>query len=155
MSVVLRTGKPVRNRETVVERLDGSRVCILANIEPLFDDDGMLIGGVNCFQDVTTPRRTSLQLLDQERRFRQLLEALPAAVCTTDAKGKVTFYNKAAAELCGREPKIGEDQWCVSWHLYQPHGTPLPRDQCPMAQATRRSAVPKPSSSARTAHGFR
>ena len=30
---------------------------------------------------------------------------------------------------------MGEDQWCVTWRLYQPDGTPLPHDQCPMAIA--------------------
>jgi PAS domain S-box-containing protein len=64
---------------------------------------------------------------------RNLLEALPAAVYTTDATGILTFYNRAAAELAGREPRIGEDRWCVTWRLYWPDGTPLPHDQCPMA----------------------
>jgi PAS domain S-box-containing protein len=139
MREVLRSGRPVRDREMIVERPDGSRVSILANVDPLFDDDGALIGGVNCFQDITALRRTAVQLLDQERWFRELLEALPAAVYTTDAKGKVTFYNRAAAELAGREPKIGEDEWCVSWRLYYPDGTPLPHDQCPMAQTLKRN----------------
>src|SRR5262249_31947553 len=40
-----------------------------------------------------------------------LLDALPAAVYTTDAAGIVTFCNRAAAELAGREPRIGEDRW--------------------------------------------
>jgi two-component sensor histidine kinase len=66
---------------------------------------------------------------------RRLLDALPAAVYTTDAAGMVTFYNRAAAELAGREPQIGQDQWCVTWRLYRPDGTPLPHDQCPMAVA--------------------
>src|SRR5262245_26195072 len=35
----------------------------------------------------------------------QLLEGLPAAVYTTDAAGRITFYNAAAAELWGRRPK--------------------------------------------------
>jgi PAS domain S-box-containing protein len=139
MADVLSTGRPVRDREMIVERPDGSRVSILANIDPLFDDDGSLIGGVACLQDITALRRTSLRLLDRERWFGQLLEALPAAVYTTDAKGRVTFYNRAAAELAGREPKIGEDEWCVSWRLYKPDGTPLPHDQCPMAQTLKRN----------------
>jgi two-component sensor histidine kinase len=66
---------------------------------------------------------------------RRLLDALPAAVYTTDAAGMVTFYNRAAAELAGREPQLGQDQWCVTWRLYRPDGTPLPHDQCPMAVA--------------------
>jgi PAS domain S-box-containing protein len=66
--------------------------------------------------------------------MRDLLEALPAAVYTTDAEGKITFYNKAAVEMAGRTPAIG-DKWCVTWRLYRSDGTPLHHDECPMAVA--------------------
>ncbi len=66
---------------------------------------------------------------------RELLDALPAAIYTTDADGLVTYYNAAAVHLAGRTPKIGSDEWCVTWRLYWPDGTPLPHDQCPMAVA--------------------
>ncbi len=70
-----------------------------------------------------------------EEHARQVLEALPAAIYTTDAEGRITFYNRAAAELAGREPQIGTDEWCVTWRLYRPDGTPLSHDECPMAIA--------------------
>ena len=62
-----------------------------------------------------------------------MLEALPVAVYTTDAKGRISFYNEAAAELWGHRPQLGTDQWCGSWRLYWPDGRPLPHDECPMA----------------------
>ena len=65
----------------------------------------------------------------------QLLEALPLAVYTTDAEGRITFYNRAAAELWGHNPELGSSQWCGSWRLYWPDGRPLPHDECPMAIA--------------------
>jgi PAS domain S-box-containing protein len=65
----------------------------------------------------------------------QLLEALPVAVYTTDADGRITFYNAAAAELWGHRPELGTSQWCGSWKLYWPDGRPLPHDECPMAVA--------------------
>ncbi|MDB5706158.1 MAG: hypothetical protein JWN66_3274 [Sphingomonas bacterium] len=51
----------------------------------------------------------------------------------TDADGRISFYNEAAAQLWGRRPTIGEDWWCGSWRLYWPDGTPMDHDQCPMA----------------------
>jgi PAS domain-containing protein len=68
-------------------------------------------------------------------QFRILVEALPAAIYMTDAAGRITFYNEAAVALAGRRPVVGQDRWCVTWRLYQPDGTPLPHDQCPMAIA--------------------
>jgi two-component sensor histidine kinase len=69
--------------------------------------------------------------------FRELLEQLPSAIYTTAPDGTVTFANRAALELAGRPVEIGKDKWCVAWRLYQPDGTPLPLDECPMAVCLR------------------
>jgi PAS domain S-box-containing protein len=65
----------------------------------------------------------------------EAIEALPAAIYTTDAEGRLTIYNEAAAELWGCHPEFGESKFCGSWKLYLPDGTPLPHDECPMAMA--------------------
>ena len=134
MAQVLRTGLPMRDREIVIERPDGSRATILANVDPLFDGAGEIVGGVNCFQDITELKRSQEALREREQWYRGLLEALPAAVYTTDAGGRITFYNQAAVELAGRLPTLGS-QWCVTWRLHWPDGTPLPHEECPMAVA--------------------
>ena len=72
---------------------------------------------------------------ERERRFRELLDALPAAVYTTDAAGRITYYNDAAAALWGHRPPLGSSEWCGSWKLFWPDGTPLRHDECPMAVA--------------------
>ncbi|MBB3452645.1 PAS domain S-box-containing protein [Rhizobium sp. BK313] len=64
-----------------------------------------------------------------------VLEALPEAVYTTDAIGRITFYNKAAAAMWGVSPELGKSEFCGSWKLYWPDGTPLPHAECPMATA--------------------
>jgi len=69
-----------------------------------------------------------------EQQFRDLLQALPAAIYTTDANGRITFFNQACIEFAGRSPKIG-DMWCVTWKLFWPDGTPLRHEDCPMAVA--------------------
>ena len=76
-------------------------------------------------------------LRERELQYRQLVHALPAALYTCDAQGRVMLYNEAAVALWGREPKVGKDLWCGSWRIYEPDGTPLPLDQCPMAVAIR------------------
>jgi PAS domain S-box-containing protein len=79
--------------------------------------------------------RSQATLRERERRFRSLLDALPAAVYTTDAAGRVTYYNDAAADLWGHRPPLGTIEWCGSWKLYWPDGTPLAHGDCPMAIA--------------------
>ena len=77
------------------------------------------------------------ELRDSERRFRVMIDALPAAVYTTDAEGRLTHFNPAAAALAGRTPQLGTDpdRWCVSWKLYRDDGRPLRHEECPMAMA--------------------
>ena len=65
----------------------------------------------------------------------EVLDALPVAVYTTDAEGRITFYNDAAAELWGCRPKLGTAYWCGSWRLYWPDGRPMAHHECPMALA--------------------
>ena len=65
----------------------------------------------------------------------QLLDALPAAIYTTDADGRITYYNDAAADLWGRRPALDSSAWCGSLKLYRPDGTPMAHDECPMAVA--------------------
>jgi PAS domain S-box-containing protein len=100
------------------------------------DSAGRFLYGVRVAQDVTTTKQLEDRLRDGEQRMRDLLEALPAAIYTTDAEGRINFFNRAAVEMAGRTPQPG-DEWCVTWKLYWPDGTPLPHNECPMAVALR------------------
>ncbi|MCW5771542.1 MAG: PAS domain S-box protein [Rhodospirillaceae bacterium] len=137
MAEVLRSGVAQHDREVVVERPDGTRVTALINIDPLFGADGVAVGAVNCFQDVTKLAEAEDRQRDSERRLRDILEALPVAIYTTDAAGKVTYFNRAAAEMTGRLPQLEKDRWCVAWRLLRLDGSPLAKDACPLAIALR------------------
>jgi PAS domain S-box-containing protein len=114
-------------------RPDGKVIWIDLMGSAVRDAQGRVLYSVRVFRDVTAAKAATEKLRDSEHRFRQLIEALPAAVYTTDPNGRITYYNQAAVELSGREPKIGSDQWCVTWKLSWPNGAPLPHDECPMA----------------------
>ena len=85
--------------------------------------------------DLIERKRAEQALRESQRRLHEIIEAIPATVYTTDAEGRITFFNKAAVEFSGRVPELGADSWCVTWKLYNTDGTPLPHDQCPMAVA--------------------
>jgi len=128
-----------------------------AQSTPLFSRSGKMLGMISShWRKPHTPTERDLRLLDilarqaadlierrqadealreSQRRLHEIIEAIPAAVYTTDAEGRITFFNKAAVEFSGRVPKLGDDSWCVTWKLYTTDGTPLPHDQCPMAVA--------------------
>jgi len=93
------------------------------------------VGQLAVTRDVTQEKISNAKSAEREYRFRQVLEALPIALYTTDAQGKITFFNREAVELAGRVPKLNSDEWCVTWRLYDLDGTPIPHDHCPMAIA--------------------
>lgn len=69
--------------------------------------------------------------------FNDVIDALPVPIYLTDADGAVTYWNQACIDFAGREPRLGQDRWCVTWKLYSTSGVYLPHDQCPMADAIR------------------
>jgi PAS domain S-box-containing protein len=131
----IRRGEVVEHYETIRRRKDGSLVELSVTVSPVREAGGRIVAASNISRDISDRKRTERQLRDSERKLHDLLEAIPAAIYTTDADGKVTYYNQAAVEFAGRAPTVGSDEWCVSWKLYRPDGTPLPHDQCPMAVA--------------------
>jgi len=66
-----------------------------------------------------------------------ILDLLPAAVYACDAEGRITRYNRKAAEIWGREPRIGDpgELYCGSYRLFWPDGRPLVHRDTPMADA--------------------
>lgn len=66
-----------------------------------------------------------------------ILQSLPAAVYATDAMGRITFYNEAAAELWGVRPELGQREFPIPWQLFWPDGSILPSEESAMAIALR------------------
>jgi PAS domain S-box-containing protein len=131
----LRRGERIDHYETVRRRKDGSLIDVSLTVSPVRDTAGRVIGASKIARDITEQKKGEAALRESERHLQDLLAAIPAAIYTTDAAGKITYYNEAAVEFAGRRPIIGSDEWCVTWKLYWPDGTPLPHDQCPMAVA--------------------
>jgi PAS domain S-box-containing protein len=135
MGDVLATGEGLRDQEIVIERPDGARIVALVNIEAIKDSFGGVVGAVNVFREKPAQRTGRLRLNGHDRNSDTILQSLPVAVYTTDAAGRITFYNEAAAQLWAVQPELGKSEFCGSWKMHWPDGTPLPHDECPMALA--------------------
>ncbi len=129
----LETGAPYQLEMRTV-RPDGEVVWIYTNAVVLRERDKpvRMLGGTIDISDI---KRAEAALRESEERYRSVIEALPAAVYTTDAAGRLTMFNQAAVDFSGRVPEIGSDSWCVTWKLYHMDGRPMPHDECPMAMA--------------------
>jgi PAS domain S-box-containing protein len=69
--------------------------------------------------------------------FASLLENLPVGAYTCEPSGLLTYFNKYAVQIWGREPKLNDpiDRFCGSFKLYSADGEPIPHDKCWMALA--------------------
>jgi PAS domain S-box-containing protein len=81
--------------------------------------------------------RANEALRVSEERYRQLVHALPVAIFTSDAQGRITLYNAAATALWGREPVLGRERWDGAHRLLTPDGKRLPTSRYPIAMAIR------------------
>ncbi|MGY2907014.1 PAS domain S-box protein [Bradyrhizobium sp. URHC0002] len=112
----------------------------------------MLVGGkaksgrktvITFIEDpVANAASVTLSLRHEEQAFEvpaRLFEQLPFAVYLCDRDGLVLRYNRRAAELWGRSPKIRDpnERFCGSYRMFRPDGSLLPHHECPMADVLR------------------
>lgn len=133
----IRNGEAVDHFETIRRRKDGSDVDVSLTISPVRDAKGRIVGASKITRNITERKEAEAKIRESKQHLQDLLAAIPAAIYTTDAQGKITYFNETAVELAGRTPNLGSDEFCVTWKLYWPDGTPLPHDQCPMAVSLR------------------
>ena len=88
---------------------------------------------------VTSVARYEKASLQSETRLQTLLSLMPAAVYTCDAEGRITFFNRRAVELWGREPALNgaSDRFCACYKVFLLDGTFVPPHETPMAHAVR------------------
>lgn len=99
------------------------------------------LGEVDSFslvaRDISERKRAEQTITENERRYRQLVHSMPAAVYVCDSQGRITLFNEAARALWGRAPTIGADQWSGTCRIYRVDGSPLAVEECPMAMTLR------------------
>ena len=138
---VFSTGEP-KVCELEMVQGDGCKVWVHLTTTTAVEDNGAWVLRV-VLVDVSERKRVEDKKREDEARFRDLINALPVAVYTTDAQGIITHFNHAGVTLFGRMPQIGVDRCGTSWKLFQPDGRPLPDDDYPMAMALK-GQTPKP-----------
>jgi PAS domain S-box-containing protein len=108
LAEVLATGKPARDVERIVKRMDGAEVIVSLNIDPLRNAKGELIGAVNCFLDITERKRTDAALdhsrrltLEQEQRLAATYEHAAIGISEVAPDGRFLRVNEAICAITG------------------------------------------------------
>lgn len=63
---------------------------------------------------------------------KHILETLPIAMYTCGIDGTITYYNRAAAELWGREPEMGIEKWTGAYKIFSATVSVLSKEDHPM-----------------------
>ena len=94
---------------TVLIASNGSECDIADSCAPIRDRDGLVMGAVLVFRDVTGEYAAQQALRDQQFYTRSLIESNIDAIMTTDPSGIITDVNKQMEALtgCSREGLIG------------------------------------------------
>jgi PAS domain S-box-containing protein len=98
---VLRTQTGIRDLELIVERRDGSRIRVLANIEPLRDENGRVVGAVNCMQDITVARRVEDAWRESEQRLAATYAHAAIGIAEVDENGCLLRVNETVCAITG------------------------------------------------------
>lgn len=73
--MVIESRQPLIDREELLHDPDGREVWWLTNKQPMFDDQGNVIGLIGVGRDITHRKQAELRLLQSEREYRALFDA--------------------------------------------------------------------------------
>ena len=90
---VLCHGREARNQAVIVERPDGTRSHVLANLSPIRNHQGEIIGAVNVFTDVTEIRQAAERLRLNEERLRLASESAGFGSYAFDPERQVSDWS--------------------------------------------------------------
>src|SRR5262249_51768732 len=97
MAMALRQKRPIRGKEAVAERPDGTRIHFIPYPTPLFDPTGRLTSAVNMLVDISERRRAE----QDHQRLAAIVDASEDAIISKDLSGIVTSWNPGAERLLG------------------------------------------------------
>ena len=99
---MLRTSKPVVNREDSDTDKEGNLVCGLTTKFPLVGSEGEIIGIVGVSRMITERKKAEQALRESEERYKEMFHAAAEGILVTDVESKKFRYaNPAICEMLG------------------------------------------------------
>ncbi len=101
MAQAVLAGERFEGVDAVVQNPDGKRWVARVNVAPLRDDDGSVVGAINCFQDVTLEHEMRLTLENQQRTFDLAMIASKMGTWRYTIADNICIYDENAQRLYG------------------------------------------------------
>jgi PAS domain S-box-containing protein len=96
-----RNGETIRDEECIIERPDGTRIAVSANVVPVRDSQGEIIGAVNCWRNITEQKQIEAALRQSEAELSLITNTVPVLISFVDAEQRYRFNNRTYEEWFG------------------------------------------------------
>ena len=96
----IKANQPINVSDEVFWRKDGVAIPVEYWSHPIVKD-GVVIGAIATFIDITDRKRAEEEIISQKNRFAQLFENSPVAIALLDDKDKVVVINESFSALFG------------------------------------------------------
>ncbi|MGF1934038.1 MAG: PAS domain S-box protein [Nostoc sp. ChiQUE02] len=96
-----RYGETIHDEECIIERPDGTTITAIANVVPIRDSEGEIIGAIDCWRDITNRKLTEEALQQRETELRLITDTLPVLITFVDSEQRYRFNNRAYEEWFG------------------------------------------------------
>ncbi|MEH2046423.1 PAS domain S-box protein [Nostoc sp.] len=96
-----RYGETIRDQECIIERPDGTTITAIANVVPIRDSQGEIIGAIDCWRDITNRKLIEEALRQRETELRLITDTLPVLISFVDSEQRYRFNNRVYQEWFG------------------------------------------------------
>lgn len=97
---VIKTGKPVLNREIPTKLVSGVEIVALVSCVPI-TSNGEMVGSLGVFTDITELKEKEKEVRETNAKNEAILKALPDAVFAVDSDRNIIYWTKQAEKLTG------------------------------------------------------
>jgi PAS domain S-box-containing protein len=108
--------KPVLNRICTIKTKAGKRLQVSKNVDVIYDEGGSVIGGIECFEDITEKMKIENEIRESRQNFSNFFNSIDDMFVVATVEGKIIFMNQAFSRKLGYEPKEMVDMHVLDVH---------------------------------------
>lgn len=98
LSLVLNSGKPIINHQTIIPSADGQSLTLLVNAGPIHDPQGRLVGGISILSDITELQKARTDQKQIETRLFDAIHSIDSGVALWDQEDRLRLFNEGLAK---------------------------------------------------------
>lgn len=113
-SNVLRTNQVAKQLDhTILVARDGTRHCIEDNSTPIISNQGIIIGVILVFKDVTEKHRIDLEMSKIRHFLKNIIDSMPSMLISVNEDGIILEWNEASTRATGlpATEAVGRNVW--------------------------------------------